>query len=43
LRGAPVDSLMATVRHYDTEFTPAIEEAWRASLGPGVVFMQGNY
>jgi hypothetical protein len=34
---------MATVRRYDTEFTPAIEEAWRATLGPGVVYMQGRY
>jgi hypothetical protein len=38
-----VDSLMATVRHYDTEFTAAIEEARRATLGPGVLYMQGRY
>jgi hemoglobin-like flavoprotein len=38
-----VDSLMATARHYDTEFIPAVEEAWRATLGPGIVYMQGRY
>jgi hemoglobin-like flavoprotein len=38
-----IDSLMATMRHYDTEFTPAIEKAWRATLGPVVVYMQGRY
>ncbi len=31
------------VRHYDTEFTPEIEKAWRATLGLGVVYRQGGY
>ena len=35
-----LESLIETVRLYDPEFTHAVEHAWRASLAPGVTFMQ---
>jgi hemoglobin-like flavoprotein len=37
------DSLLATVRIYDPEFTPAIEEAWRSILGWGIEYMRSRY
>ncbi len=38
-----VDSLIATVQRYDPKFTPAVEEAWRATLTPGVEYMKSKY
>ena len=33
------DTLIETVREFDPQCTPAIEEAWRAALAPGIAFM----
>lgn len=38
-----IDSLIATARKYDAEFSPAVEQAWRAALAPGVAYMQAKY
>ncbi|HEV2751729.1 MAG TPA: globin [Gemmatimonadales bacterium] len=38
-----IDSLIATVRRYDAQFTPTIERAWRETLAPGVAYMQARY
>ena len=38
-----IDSLIATARKYDAEFSPALEQAWRAALAPGVAYMQARY
>ncbi|MGH7675595.1 MAG: globin domain-containing protein [Gemmatimonadales bacterium] len=37
-----VDSLMATVRRYDPECTPAVERAWRDTVGMGVAYLCGH-
>lgn len=38
-----LDTLLATVRRYDPEFTPGIEQAWRATLGWGIEYMRARY
>lgn len=38
-----IDSLIATVRRHDSEFRPAVEQAWRETLAPGVAYMQARY
>jgi hemoglobin-like flavoprotein len=38
-----LEALLATVRCYDPKFTPAIEEAWRATLGWGIEYMRSRY
>ena len=38
-----IDSLIATVRQFDSEFTPATEAAWRATVGLGVEYMKAKY
>jgi len=38
-----VDSLIATVREHDAEFTPKIEAAWRTTIAMGVEYMQSRY
>jgi len=37
------DAILATVRVYDPAFTPAIEEAWRATIGWGIEYMRSRY
>ena len=43
LYGPFVDSLVATVKQFDPQFTPAIEGAWRTTLATGVVYMKSKY
>jgi hemoglobin-like flavoprotein len=38
-----IDSLIDTVRHFDREFTPAVEEAWRETVAPGVEYMKAKH
>jgi hemoglobin-like flavoprotein len=38
-----LESLIDTVQRYDPEFTPAVEQAWRATLAPGFAYMQSRY
>lgn len=38
-----LEALLATVRCYDPEFTPAIEAAWRSTLGWGIEYMRSRY
>lgn len=34
-----VDALVSAVRRHDGEFAPAVEEAWRSALAPGIRYM----
>jgi hemoglobin-like flavoprotein len=36
-------ALERAVAAYDPEFTPAVAAAWRATLAPGIAFMQSRY
>jgi hemoglobin-like flavoprotein len=38
-----LESLIDTVRRYDPQCTPAVEQAWRVALAPGVAYMQSRY
>lgn len=38
-----VDSLVDTIASYDPAFTPQVAGAWRATLQPGVAYMQSRY
>jgi len=38
-----VDALIDTVREHDPQFGPAVERAWRATVAPGVAYMQSKY
>lgn len=38
-----ITSLVETVGRHDPEFTPELGAAWRASLAPGVAYMQSRY
>jgi hemoglobin-like flavoprotein len=38
-----VDALVQTARHFDAQWTPAVEDAWRATLAEGVAYMQSRY
>ncbi len=37
------DSLLKTVRTHDPEYTPALREAWREVLKPGIDLIRGAY
>jgi hemoglobin-like flavoprotein len=43
LYGPFIDSLIDTVRRFDREFTPVVEAAWRATVGPGVEYMKSKH
>jgi hemoglobin-like flavoprotein len=38
-----IDSLIETVKHFDPEYTPAVEAAWRATVAPGVEYMKSKH
>lgn len=38
-----VESLVATLRDQDPEFSPAVEQAWRAAIAPGIAFLTSVY
>jgi len=38
-----VDSLIATVKQVDPEFTTLLEKSWRVTLAPGVDYMKAKY
>jgi hemoglobin-like flavoprotein len=38
-----LDALLATVRVFDPEFTPAVEGAWRSTLAWGIEYMRSRY
>ena len=38
-----VDSLLATVKQYDGEFSSAVEAAWRETITPGVEYMKSKH
>ncbi len=38
-----LESLLATIREYDSRCTEETEAAWREALRPGVEFMQSRY
>ncbi len=38
-----VDSLIQAVARFDPEFTPVIEDSWRATIKGGVDYMMGKY
>jgi len=38
-----IDSLIDTVRQFDREFTPSVEEAWRETVAPGVEYMKAKH
>lgn len=38
-----LESLIDTIKRCDPKFTPAVEEAWRATLAKGLAYMQSRY
>ena len=38
-----LETLIHTVKRYDPAFTPAVEQAWRATLAAGFAYMQSKY
>ncbi|HXV87230.1 MAG TPA: globin [Gemmatimonadales bacterium] len=38
-----VDALLQTVAEHDPSYSPAVGEAWRTAVAPGIAFMQGRY
>lgn len=38
-----LESLIDTIKRYDPQCTPAVEQAWRASLAKGFAYMQSRY
>lgn len=38
-----IDALVQTVREFDAQCTPAVENAWRSTLAEGVAYMQSRY
>jgi hemoglobin-like flavoprotein len=38
-----VDSLIATVKTFDAEYSADVEAGWRAAIAKGVAFMQSRY
>jgi len=38
-----LESLVDTVKRYDPKYTPAVEQAWRATLAKGLAYMQSRY
>ncbi len=43
LYGVWLDCLVASARDHDPAFSPAVEHAWRATLGPGIEEMISGY
>ncbi len=43
LYGPFIDSLIATVRRFDKEFTTATDAAWRETVAPGVEYMKKKH
>lgn len=37
------DRLVATVREFDPEFRPEVEDAWRQAMAPGIAFIMSRY
>ena len=37
-----LDSLLATVQEFDSQCDPAVLEAWRVTLAPGIELMRGD-
>ena len=38
-----LQSLLATVAQFDSEFDPEVEAAWREALGPAIEYMKRHY
>ena len=38
-----VDSLLATVKQYDAQYSPTVETAWRETIKPGVEYMKSKH
>ncbi len=38
-----VESLLATVREFDPEYSPDVDLAWRLTLAPGISYLQFSY
>ena len=38
-----VNSLIAAVKQYDSEFSTEVEAAWRAAVAPGINFLKSMY
>lgn len=38
-----LESLLDTIKRCDSEFTPALEQAWRTTLAKGFTYMQSRY
>lgn len=38
-----LESLIDTIKRYDPQYTPAVEQAWRVSLAKGLTYMQSRY
>lgn len=38
-----VESLVATVREYDARCSPAVEEAWRQAVAPGIAYLISRF
>jgi hemoglobin-like flavoprotein len=38
-----VDALVQTVSEHDRDYSPAVADAWRAAIAPGIAFMRGRY
>jgi len=38
-----VDSLIATVKEFDPQASPEVEQAWRLAMAPGVAFMIAHH
>jgi hemoglobin-like flavoprotein len=38
-----VDSLVDTVREYDARCSPAVEQAWRQAVAPGIAYLISRY
>ena len=38
-----LESLLDTIKRCDSDFTPAVEQAWRTTLAKGFAYMQSRY
>ena len=38
-----LEALIETASHYDPDFTPQIEKAWRSTLAAGIEYMRSRY
>ena len=43
LYGPFIDALIATVKQFDPEYSPAVEAAWRDTVAPGVDYMKKRH